>query len=287
MKRGRGLFVLSLLLLATAPAAAAEVKSGYFTTSDGVRLHYLEAGRGPAIVFVPGWTMPAWIWEPQIEHFSPRYRVVALDPRSQGESQQVTEGHYPERRAQDVKELIEKLGLAPAVVVGWSMGVPELLAYVEQFGTSTLAGIVLVDGIIGSDPKLDELAQFFGFLKGISMNRQQLLEQFIPQMFKKPQSPEYIKRIIESSLKTPTNTAVAMIAGLLGRDFRGMLTKLDRPVLYAIQPAFKEQGETLKAKVPSARVEIFEQAGHALFVDEPARFNTLVEEVARASFAPR
>lgn len=46
--------------------AQSELESNYFTTSDGVQLHYLEAGSGPPLVFVPGWTMPAWIWEPQL-----------------------------------------------------------------------------------------------------------------------------------------------------------------------------------------------------------------------------
>ncbi len=72
-----------LLTLAAGASANAAAKSGYFTTSDGVRLHYVEAGSGPAIVFVPGWTNSAWIWEPQIQHFSKKYRVVALDPRFQ------------------------------------------------------------------------------------------------------------------------------------------------------------------------------------------------------------
>ena len=63
-------------------------QSRFFITSDGVRLHYLEAGprTGHTIVFVPGWTMPAWIWEPQISAFAQRYHVVAFDPRGQGES---------------------------------------------------------------------------------------------------------------------------------------------------------------------------------------------------------
>ena len=63
-------------------------QSRFFVTSDGVRLHYLEAGprRGHTIVFVPGWTMPAWIWQPQIARFLARYHVVAFDPRGQGDS---------------------------------------------------------------------------------------------------------------------------------------------------------------------------------------------------------
>jgi len=48
-------FILSLLL------AAQTTKDGFFKTSDGIRIHFLESGSGRAIVFIPGWTMPAWI----------------------------------------------------------------------------------------------------------------------------------------------------------------------------------------------------------------------------------
>src|SRR5215217_599309 len=65
-------------------ASSALGTDGFFTTTDGVRLHYRSKGTGRAIVFVPGWTLPGDIWEPQIRHFSPRYRTIALDPRSQG-----------------------------------------------------------------------------------------------------------------------------------------------------------------------------------------------------------
>ena len=76
-----------VLLLARAAAAEGTVQSRFFVTSDGVRLHYLEAGPRLAhtIVFVPGWTMPAWIWQPQLQAFAQRYHVVAFDPRGQGD----------------------------------------------------------------------------------------------------------------------------------------------------------------------------------------------------------
>ncbi|PYU55403.1 MAG: hypothetical protein DMG56_25300 [Acidobacteria bacterium] len=49
--------------------------------------------------------MPAWIGDPQIQYFAGHYHVVALDPRSQGDSDKPLEGNSPERRAQDIKEL--------------------------------------------------------------------------------------------------------------------------------------------------------------------------------------
>ncbi len=278
------LIALGMALSEAAPQPGPpEIKNGYIRTSDGVRLHYLEAGSGPSIVFVPGWLCPAWIWEPQVRRFSAQYRVVAMDPRSQGESEQVTEGLYPERRARDIKELIEQLGLAPAVVVGHSMGVIELLTYVDQFGTATLAGLALIDAGFGSPP----LAGQIEFLHQLSSNRGQILEQMSRGSFKNPQPPEFSKRIMESLNKVPTSTAIAIVVGTLGRDFRPMLHKLDKPILYAITPALKGQGEVLKAGVPAARVELFENSGHVLFVDEPERFNKLLGEFAESAFAKK
>src|SRR5580698_11091822 len=120
------------------PTTATTTKSGFFTTSDGIRIHYLEAGSGRPIVFVPGWTMPAWIWEKQIAEFSKKYRVIAVDPRSQGESEKTPNGHLPEARARDYKELVDQLGLKQPVLVGWSMACGELMKYVEKNGTDNI-----------------------------------------------------------------------------------------------------------------------------------------------------
>jgi microsomal epoxide hydrolase len=269
-----------LLLLAAAQLllAAPPVKSGWFVTSDSVRLDYREAGTGPPIVFVPGWTMPGEIWERQIRHFSEQYHVVALDPRSQGESERPSEGHYPERRARDIKELVDSLKLAPAVLVGWSMGVPELLTYVDQFGTSTVRALVLVDGVIGADPGMSN-ASLLEFLRAIQTGRTQFAERFVRSMYKQPQPEEYLKRITSLSLRTPTNTAALLIANMFLRgDWRSVLPKLDRPVLYTYTPELEQHARNLKAKVPSARLEVFPDAGHALFVDDAGKFNQVLDE---------
>src|SRR5215831_8877890 len=138
-----------LVCIAAGPGVLAQAtKSGFIKTSDGIRIHYLEAGSGRPIVLIPGWTMPGWIWQQQIDEFSARYHVIAVDPRSQGESDKPTFGHLPETRARDYKELVDQLGLKQPVLIGWSMGCGELLSYVEQFGADGISGLVLVDGII-------------------------------------------------------------------------------------------------------------------------------------------
>ncbi len=269
------------IFLATSSLA---LGAGFVTTSDGVKIHYLESGSGPAILFVPGWTMPAEIWQPQIDHFAKKWRVIVMDPRSQGESTKATEGHYPERRSADIQEVVGQLELAPVVLVGWSLGVAELLAYVEQFGTSRVRALVLVDGLIGEDlsPKL--AAGLASTIHSMQVDRRKHTAEFVRSMYKKPQPEEYFKRITEASLKTPTNTAVTLLANYFHRiDRRDVLPKLNRPVLFTVTSQLKAQGEILRSRVATARVEVFEDAGHALFVDEAGRFNRLLDEFLRAA----
>jgi microsomal epoxide hydrolase len=270
--------VTLLLVLGAALAHAQGPASKFFNTSDRVRIHYLEAGKGPVLVFIPGWTMPADIWENQIAHFAKNYHVIAIDPRSQGDSDKPADGNYPERRAQDYRELIVSRKLPPQVLVGWSLGVPELMAYADLFGTAEVRGLVLVDGFVTIDESL--LKIFPTFLRTAQMDRSGFTERFVKSMYKKPQSDAYIQRIVAASLRTPTNSAMALQLGTLGRpDWSPTLAKLtDVPVLFVGEDALKKQAQEIAEKLPSAKIEMFPDAGHAIFVDDAEKFNRVLEQ---------
>jgi non-heme chloroperoxidase len=272
------LLVLSMLLVAPALHGAAPVKDGSFTTSDGVKIHYLESGTGLIILFVPGWTMPAEIWQPQIEYFSKKYHVVAVDPRSQGASDKPAEGNYPGRRAQDYKELIDHLGGSPVVLVGWSLAVHEALTYVEMFGTDKLSGLVLVDLPVYTPSTQEERDRRYTMLHNFQADRKQFAATFVRGMYHKPQPEQYLESVTAASLKTPTNSAVAMLAELaVKNDLRPALPKLNIPVLSAMTENNRSAAELITSFVPGSQAEVFEDAGHCLFVDDADRFNTVLD----------
>lgn len=313
-----GLVLLALTLANARSSAAAGkeknppgTKSGFITTSDGIRIHYLEAGHGkvfpsaqvgnplpsgtvptkgniavtnpnlfPNILFIPGWTMPAWIWEKQIAYFSKDYRVVAMDPRSQGESSQTHEGLYPAARARDIKAVVDKLHLAPIVLVGWSMGVTEIAAYLDQFGSDGVSAIVLIDGYPGGTQPTDAVPEI-RLMNSMLLDRRKALAGFMSGvMFKKPQPPEYVERLTKASFITPTDAAVALLVGMYGTDYKSALLKNTRPALICVADGsiFTAQLEDLHKQMPAARYELFPGAGHTIFVDEPDNFNTLLED---------
>ena len=121
------------------------MRSGHITTNDGVRLHYVEAGSGPDLLLVSGWTLTAEVWRHQIEEFSQTHHVVAYDHRGHGLSDSPSYGYRISRFAADARQIIEALQLTNVTLVGHSMGCGVAWAYWDLYGGERLARLVLID----------------------------------------------------------------------------------------------------------------------------------------------
>lgn len=250
-----------------------------FTTSDGVRLHYISEGRGETLLFIPGWSMPAEIWRYQIAFFSRKYRVVALDPRSQGDSQvahpgNVKAGNIMQRRAEDLNDLIEHLQLRRVVLIGWSLGVMEALMFVNMHGDSRVAALVFVDNSVGESPgqKGGDEIRYEG-----PRDRKREMATFVGSMFKTARPPEYLEWLTLEAMRTPPEVGARLLSIPYPRSYwRSAVYKTRKPLLYAVTPGLREQADTLRRKRKDTYIEVFTGAGHALFVDDPERFNASV-----------
>jgi len=96
----------------------------HVTTDDGVRLHYEDVGSGAPMVFVHEFAGDARSWEPQLRFFSRRYRCIAFSARGYPPSDvpETPASYGQDRATDDIAAVINGLGLAPAHVVGLSMG---------------------------------------------------------------------------------------------------------------------------------------------------------------------
>jgi non-heme chloroperoxidase len=280
-------------LIAALPLAAcamrgtgeeAATRSFTLTTDDGVRLNVLETGPQqpdpalPVIVLVPGWCMPAMIWQAQLQAFGQRFRTLALDPRGQGDSEAPAAGYDAQRRASDLHELLTPL--PRAVLVGWSLGVLDALNLVDRFGDSQLAGLVLVDNSVGEPPA----PRPSNFVPELRADRSAALDRFVRAMFAHPRPEAEIQRIKQAALKMPLDGAISLLSYPFPREhWRRIALSFAKPLCYCVTSRYIEQAHNLQRERPATRVEWFEHAGHALFVDEPDRFNRIVSEFAQAA----
>ena len=94
------------------------------STDDGVKLYYEETGSGMPIVFVHEFAGDYRTWEPQVRHFSRRYRCIAYNARGYPPSDVPADvEHYSQQRARDdIRCVLDQLGIEQAHIVGNSMG---------------------------------------------------------------------------------------------------------------------------------------------------------------------
>lgn len=274
--------VASVAFVCVHAAGIGATRSRFVKLPDGVRIRYLENARrpGPTLLFVPGWMMTAEIWEPQIARFASTHHVVAVDPRAQGQSSKTTEGLYPAARARDLKRVVDQLKLAPVVLIGWSMGVSEIALFVDQFGTRDVAGIVLVDESLGGDPNPERVLAVVQWLGEVQVDRPKATADFVQSMYKQPHPDAYLSKVTRDALTTPTSAAVALFVGSIASSTRAALGKIDKPTLivFASSAASNPAYERMQKQIAGSRLERFESAGHALFVDEADRFNAVLDE---------
>jgi non-heme chloroperoxidase len=123
----------------------AELEINSFTTNDGVRLNYWEAGSGEPIVFVPAWGASGAEMINELWLLSKTHHVYVLDQRNQGTSEKTTKGQRIARYSMDLHEFLDHIGTDKAVLAGWSMGASVIWGYIDLFGTDRISKAVFVD----------------------------------------------------------------------------------------------------------------------------------------------
>ncbi|QLY64684.1 alpha/beta fold hydrolase [Enterobacter asburiae] len=156
----------------------------FVTTKDGVNIYYKDWGPKEAqpIVFHHGWPLSADDWDNQMLFFlAEGYRVIAIDRRGHGRSDQVSEGHDMDHYAADASAVVESLDLRNAVHVGHSTGGGQVARYVAQYGQpqGRVAKAVLVSAVpplmvkTDANPGGTPIEVFDGFRKALAANRAQ------------------------------------------------------------------------------------------------------------------
>ena len=264
------------------------MKRRRFRTSDGVFLSAIECGTGIpepplTIALITGWCMPAWLWQPQFNALSQHYRVIALDPRGQGESDVPATGYNFERRATDISEFLQPEN--NVLLVGWSLGALEVLEYAHRFGEDKLAAMVLVDSSVGELPVPPPGGTFLDELRS---DRDKTLDAFVREMYAKPRPESETVRLLHDVKRISLEDSIALLSSGIPREhWKACAHAFKKPLMYVVTPQFEEQSRNLEKNRAGTRIEVFSDAGHALFVDEPERFNSLLQDFATSILGKR
>jgi pimeloyl-ACP methyl ester carboxylesterase len=267
-----------------------------FTTSDGVQLSYISAGRGQPIVLLPGWSQSAEQFKYQIPVFAEHYQVIAPDLRGQCESEKVSFGYRVSRLSKDIQELIGALQLKKPHLLGHSMGCSLIWSYLDLFGLDEIDRLVLVDQppLIVSRSHWDaqEIAESGAVFTAEQLNAivhtlengktEELTRNLLTSMVTPAMSKEQFEWIVECNQRLPRANAATLLYNESHLDWRDQIVRIRKPTLIvagrkSIVPWTSQVW--INQSIPDSELEIFEAAeggGHFTFIENPEKFNRRV-----------
>ena len=263
------------------------------TTDDGVRLHYEETGSGTPVILVHEFAGDVRSWEAQLRHFGQRYRCIAFNARGYPPSDVPEDpaAYSQARAADDVKSVLDHLGIERAHVVGLSMGGFATLHF--GFRHPARARSLVVDGC-GYGAEKDQRERFRGeaetvaeFLKtkGIAAFAEKYAYGPTRVQFenKDPRGFAEFKRMLADH--SAVGSAMTQLGVQRERpslyDLVDQMRALTIPTLIltgdedwpCLQPAL-----LMKQTIPTAALAVMPNCGHTINIEDPDQFNRLVGE---------
>jgi len=261
------------------------------TTDDGVALHYEEAGSGTPMVFVHEFAGDSRSWELQLRFFARRYRCVAFNARGYPPSAVPSDpaAYSQDRATDDIAAVITSLGLAPAHVVGLSMGAFATLhlglRHPALARSLTAAGVGYGAAPGARDQFREEVAATAAKIReqGMATMAGTYARGPTRLIFEEKDRRGYAEFAAQLAEHSTEGSALTMLGVQrerpnlfdLAEKFRAYTTPLlviagdeDEPTL---EPAL-----FLKRTIPTSALAVMPKAGHAMNLEDPDAFNRLV-----------
>jgi non-heme chloroperoxidase len=277
-------FLALILLVLPVQSKEKPLWKDMFIEVGDIKIHYIEAGSGDrTLVFIPGWTMIAESWREQIPYFSSRgFRVLALDPRSQGLTTKTEKGNTYQQQAADLHAFLQSLKIEHSYLVGWAAGANVLLEYISSPEALKPEKMVFVD-CSPADLKSDDypgtmtIQKARKLLLGFQDDRAKATEQYVRNLFKARPQESLIKDLTDGCLRMPMGAAATLYFDQFTGDRRTALIHVPVPSLIVTTPENRAVGEYMKSKIQRSVLEVIEDAGSAVFMEKPQTFNQLLE----------
>lgn len=257
-----------------------------------VKLYYEDYGEGQPVILIHGWPLSGKMWEYQIEKVvEAGFRCITYDRRGFGQSDRPWDGYDYDTLAKDLNDIITKLGLVDAIIVGFSMGGGEVARYIGNYGTSKLAKAALISAVppfmLKTDDNPDGLEKevFEGFKKEIRNDRPGFLAGFGKKFLNFEDNTDKVTEDLANfywgiACSASPKATIDCVDSFGLTDFREDLRKVDIPTLVVHGDAdeivpIEISGKKSADMIGQATYKVIEGAPHGLILTHTHEFNKI------------
>jgi pimeloyl-ACP methyl ester carboxylesterase len=271
----------------TSPGASRRIEGG------GSVFTYREAGAGTPLVLLHGIGSAAGAFDDQLAGLSDRLRVIAWDAPGYGGStglapQSPRAGDY----AAALGAMIDALGIPACHLVGHSLGTLIAASFAadhpQRILSLTLASVATGQARLPAAEREKALAQRLGDV--VELGPRRMAEQRGPRLLAPAATPEMLRRVVETMAAVHpggySQAARMLASGDIKADISSLPADMAVQFLYGDGDVVTPPARNIEVAAlrPTAPVHVIKDAGHAVYLEQPARFNAIVSDfVARST----
>lgn len=254
-----------------------------FARVDRIRLVYDVYGQGVPVLWIHGFPLGRWLWDPQVRSLSDGVRSIAVDLRGFGGSS-APEGPYTmEQFAADLRGLMDALGIERAVLAGLSMGGYIAFAFYAAY-PERVRGLILADTRHQADTP-EARANRYALIDRIRQEGPRAaVEAFLPQLLgatTQRERPDLVEALRRKMMSNPAAGLIGALQAMAERpDRTALLPTIRVPTLILVGEEDvvtpPEVAQEMAAGIPGARLVQIPRAGHLANLEAPDAFNEAV-----------
>jgi 3-oxoadipate enol-lactonase len=266
--------------------AISEPVSG-FASAGGAKLYFETVGVGDALVFIHAGVADRRMWDPQVEYFAPRYRVIRYDLRGFGKSE-MGDGPYSHR--DDLLSVLTSLEVRKAALIGCSMGGTTAIDFALEHPQMVTALVPVAAGVSGFNPSSHESMAHWGKMMSLlqARNFEQARELDAHYWIDGPSrdssrvDPGFRKRAVAVHKDNFSIERFSKPEQELKPPALGRLGEIRCPTLVVIGDSDVQDliklSNRIAAEVSGAKLTTIANAAHLPSQEHPDQFNRILDE---------
>jgi len=247
-----------------------------------VKIVWEECGGGSPLLLIQGLGYARWSWDPVVPGLAVNHRVVFFDNRGIGESDK-PDGPYTAREmANDALQVLDEARVERAHVLGASLGgmIAQELAVAAPERVDRLVLCSTTPGGPDTVPMPEVTVQLLA--EAPTLAPEVALRRFVENALGADPPAELVDEIFERRIANPLDPAGWQAQAAAGIGFQGVDRDIAAPTLVLAgtgdNVVDRRNSDVLAARIPGARVEWFEGAGHLFFWERPGEFVRIVSD---------